>query len=137
MIEVSGVDDQSGTVFFNANKGDPRRQQLFSVKVDGSGMAALSSEKGSTTGDFADDAKHYVEHHSDTLQPPRLSVCAAGGSCQKIWEARSVSEYGLVAPKDLEFKADDGTVLYGFSAASECESKPETPLIVYIYGGPA
>jgi dipeptidyl-peptidase 4 len=138
VIEVSGVDDQSGTVFFTANKGDPRREQLFSVKVDGSGMAALSSEEGSTTGDFADDAKHYVEHHSDTLQPPRLSVCAVGGSCQKIWEARNVSEYSLVAPKDLEFKADDGTVLYGsLLLPPNVDPSQRVPLIVYIYGGPA
>jgi dipeptidyl-peptidase-4 len=138
VIEVSGVDDQSGTVFFSANKGDPRREQLFSVKVDGSGMAALSSEEGSTSGDFADDAKHYVEHRSDTLQPPRFSVCAVGGSCQKIWEARSVSEYGLVAPKDIEFKADDGTVLYGsLLLPPNVDPSQKLPLIVYIYGGPA
>ena len=36
-------------------------------ELQAGGMAALSSEEGSTTGDFADDAKHYVEHHSDTF----------------------------------------------------------------------
>src|SRR6266481_8323204 len=138
VLELSGVDEPAATVFFTANKGDPRREQLFSVKVDGSGMAPLSSEEGSSTGDFSDDAKHYVEHHSDTLQPPRLSVCAAGGSCQKIWEARSVSEYGLVAPKDLEFKADDGTVLYGsLLLPPKVNTSQKLSLIVYIYGGPA
>ena len=101
-------------------------------------MQALSSEEGSSTGDFSDDAKHYVEHRSDTLQPPRLSVCAIGGSCQKIWEARSVSEYGLIAPKDLEFKADDGTVLYGsLLLPPNVEPSRKIPLIVFVYGGPA
>ena len=138
VIEVSGVDDQSGTIFLSANKGDPRREQLFSVKVDGSGLAPLSSEEGSATGDFSDDAKHYVEHRSDTLQPPRLSVCASGGSCQKVWEARSVSEYGLIAAKDLEFKADDGTVLYGsLLLPANVDPSQKLPLIVYVYGGPA
>ena len=138
VLEVSGVDDQSGTVFFSANKGDPRREQLFSVKVDGSGLAPLSSEEGSATGDFSDDAKHYVEHRSDTLQPPRLSVCASGGSCQKVWEARSVSEYRLIPAKDLEFKADDGTVLYGsLLLPPNVDPSQKLPLIVYVYGGPA
>ncbi len=138
VIEISGVDEQSDTVFFTANKGDPRREQLFSVKLDGSGMQALSSEEGSTTGDFADDAKHYVEHHSETLRTPRLSVCAPGGSCQKIWEARSVADYGLVVPKYLEFKADDGTVLCGsLLLPPNADSSQKLPLIVYIYGGPA
>jgi dipeptidyl-peptidase 4 len=138
VIEVSGVDDQAGTVFFTANKGDARREQLFSVKLDGSSMQALSSEEGSSTGDFSDDAKHYVEHRSDTLQPPRLSVCAIGGSCQKVWEARSVSEYGLIVPKDLEFRADNGTVLYGsLLLPPNVDPSQKIPLIVYVYGGPA
>ncbi len=138
VLEVSGVDEQAGTVFFSANKGDPRRDQLFSVKLDGSGMQASSSEEGSTTGDFADDAKHYVEHHSATLQPPRLSVCASGGSCQNIWEARSVIDYGLIAPKYMEFKADDGTVLYGsLLLPPNADPNQKLPLIIYVYGGPA
>jgi dipeptidyl-peptidase-4 len=101
-------------------------------------MQSLSSEEGSTTGDFSDDAKHYVEHHSNTLQPPRLAACAVGGSCQKIWEARSVADYGLVEPKYLEFKADDGTTLYGvLELPPNVDSNQKLPLIVYIYGGPA
>ena len=63
---------------------------------------------------FADDGKHFVETHSATLTPPRISVCAPAGPCQKIWEGRSVADYDLIAPKPLEFKADDGTVLYGY-----------------------
>jgi dipeptidyl-peptidase-4 len=80
ILGINGMDEEAGTVFFTANKDDPRREQLFSAKLDGSSMQALSQEDGTTTGDFADDGKHYVEHHSDTLQSPRLSVCAPGGS---------------------------------------------------------
>jgi len=138
VIEISGVDEQSGTVFFAANKGDPRREQLFSVKLDGSGMQPLSSEEGSTTGDFSDDAKHYVEHRSDRLQPPTLAVCSSGGPCQKVWESRSVAELGLIAAKDLEFKADDGTLLYGsLLLPANADASQKIPLIVYVYGGPA
>ncbi len=138
VLEIGGVDEQSGTVFFSANKGDPRREQLFSATLNGSGMQALSAEEGSTTADFSDDAKHFVERRSDAEQPPRLAVCAAGGSCQKIWEARSVAGYGLVAPRYLEFKADDGTTLYGSLALPpNADPNQKLPLIVYIYGGPA
>lgn len=138
VLEISGVDDTSGTVYFTANKGDPRQQQLFSVKLDGSPVQRISSGEGTSTGDFADDGKHYVEHSSDTLQPTRLSVCAAAGACQEIWKGRSVADYGLVAPKYLEFKADDGTLLYGsLLLPTEDAADAETPLIVYVYGGPA
>jgi len=144
VIAISGVDDASGTVFFIANKGDPRQEKLFSVKLDGSGMQGISSEAGNNAGssaaNFADDGKHFVETHSATLTPPRISVCAAGGACQKIWEGRSVSDYDPIAPKTLEFKADDGTVLYGYLILprhADASQKDPIPLIVNIYGGPA
>ena len=138
VIEISAVDEQAGAVYFVGNKGDPTRHQIFSVKLDGSSAEPIAAREGTSKGDFTDDAKHYVEHQSDTLQPPILSVCATGGACQKIWESRSVAEYGLIAPEYLEFKADDGTALYGsLLLPAEDTAEEEIPLIVFIYGGPA
>jgi len=138
VLEVSGVDDQSGTVFFTANRDDARQQHIFSVKLDGSPAQKISSEAGDYAANFADDGRHYVETYSATLQPPRISVCGQGPPCQKIWEARSVADYGLAAPKDLELKADDGTPLYGsLLLPSNADPSQKIPLIVYIYGGPA
>src|ERR1017187_9881897 len=141
VLETSGVDEtssnQSSTVFFTANKGDPRQEKLFSVKLDGSAMQALSAEEGSYFAHFADDGKHFVETHSATLVPPRISVCAPGGACQKIWEGRSVADYGPIAPLPLELKADDGTVLYGYLILPRhANASQKIPLIVHIYGGP-
>ena len=144
VIAISGVDEASGTVFFTANKGDPRQEKLFSVKLDGSGLQSLSSEAGGNAGNyaasFADDGRHFVETHSATLTPPRISVCASGGPCHKIWEGRSLADYDPIVPKALEFKADDGTVLYGYLTLprhAEASQKSSIPLIVNIYGGPA
>ena len=142
VIAINAVDetpaDRSGTVFFTANKDDPRQDRIFSVKLDGSGMQSLSSEAGSYSASFADDGKRYVETHSATLAPPRISVCAPGGTCQKIWEARSVAEYDPIPPKPMEFKADDGTVLYGdLILPRHSDPAQRIPLIVHIYGGPA
>src|SRR6266436_6244644 len=138
VIEVSGVDDASGTVFFTANKGSALQQQVFSVKLDGSAVQGIITEQGNYSAEFADDGKHYVEHYSNTLQPPQVSLCTANGSCQKIWEGHSVAEYNLIAPKFLEFKADDGTVLYGYLILPRnTDTTRKIPLIVHIYGGPA
>ena len=138
VLAVNGANEETGTVFFTANKGDAREQQLFSVKLDGLDEQRMSAEEGLYSAEFADDGKHYVEHGSDTLQPPHVSVCTSGGPCQKLWESRSVADYGLIAPKYLEFKADDGTTLYGsLLLPAEAAAGQKIPLIVYIYGGPA
>jgi dipeptidyl-peptidase-4 len=142
VLAIDGVDEASRTVFFTANQGDPRQEKLFSVKLDGSAMQGLSAEDGSSYVHFAEDGKHFVEMHSATMTPPRISVCAPGGACQKIWEGRSVADYGLIAPQPVELKAEDGTVLYGelllprHSGAEQTDAGQKIPLIVHIYGEP-
>jgi dipeptidyl-peptidase 4 len=138
VLSVNGVDENSGTVFFTANKDDPRQERLFSVKLDGSGLQAVSREAGSNAANFAKDAKHYVETHSAALSPPNTSVCAASGECTKIWEGRSVADFDLIQPKMLELKADDGTVLYGYVIfPPNVDAGAKIPVIDFIYGGPA
>ena len=138
VLGVEGVNEGAGTVYFSCNKDDPRERQLYSVKLDGTGLNRISREDGTHEVKFADDAKHYLDIYSALMIPPQLSVCSTNGVCQKFWESRSVDEYGLLPPKFLEFKADDGTTLYGellLPAAGSGNTK--IPLIVNIYGGPA
>jgi dipeptidyl-peptidase-4 len=138
VLGVQAVDEAAGTVFFSSNKGDPRQQHIFSVKLDGSGWQSLTREEGTHLGTFAGDGKHYVEIYSSKQTPPRLTLCAVGGQCSPVWEARSIAEYGLAPVKFLEFKAEDGTTLYGgLLLPPEAPAGRRIPLIVNIYGGPA
>lgn len=137
VLEVEGVDEAAGTVFFSSNKDDPRQRHLFSVRFDGSSLQALTHEEGMHFGQFADDSKHYVDTYSSTLTPPTLTVCAVGGPCYPAWKARSVADYGLSPEKFLEFKADDGTKLYVRLLLPPNPPAGKIPLIVNIYGGPA
>jgi dipeptidyl-peptidase-4 len=136
-LGVEGVDDAAGVVYVSANEGDPRQEQVYSVKFDGSEWQKVSKEPGVHKATFSPDAKHYVDAHSASLTPTVRSVCpAAGGTCHDLWQPRSVAEYNLIAPKDLEFKAEDGSTLYGQLLLPQ-NASGQVPLVVYIYGGPA
>lgn len=137
VLGVEGVDEDAGVVYFSANQDDPRQHHVFSVKVDGTGFQRISKEPGTHAPTFSDNAKYYEEQYSASLTPPRRSVCAAAGApCYPIWQSRSVEEYGLTPAKDLEFKAEDGTTLYGKLLLPETPAA-KIPLLVEIYGGPA
>ena len=139
VLNIKAVDEAAGTVFFEANKDDPRQTQIFSVQLDGSGFKALTSDEGLRYSNFSDDGKHYTQMHFGPQAAPVLSLCAVGGACNTVWKAHDeIAEYGLRSPKFLEFKADDGTVLYGrllLPAGGTVNAK--IPVIVNIYGGPA
>ncbi|HLV89034.1 MAG TPA: S9 family peptidase [Candidatus Sulfotelmatobacter sp.] len=139
VLRIEAVDESSGTVFFVANKDDPRQQHIYSVQLDGSGFKDLAPEEGIHTVNFSEDGKHY-EH---TLTGPHaarsISLCARGGACTSVWQAEDeVAEYGLREPKFLEFKAEDGTALYGrLLLPPDSAQNGKIPVIIHIYGGPA
>jgi dipeptidyl-peptidase-4 len=139
VLGIEGVDEAAGTVFFTANKDDPRQRHIFSVQLDGSGFKQLTTEEGMHTGNFSDDGKHYTHMYFGPEKSPSISLCAVGGPCNPVWAARNaVAEYGLRAPKYLEFKADDGTLLYGrLLLPPDAPAGGKIPLIIHIYGGPA
>ncbi len=138
VLEVNAVDEETGTVYFTANKDDPQQEKIFSVKLDGLGMQALSRESGRHSATFAKDAKHYVDSYSATLSPTKISFCSTTGNCAVTWKARSIADYDLIEPKWLTFKADDGTLLYGsLILPPNAANGEKIPLIDYVYGGPA
>ena len=139
VLGIKGVDEATGTVFFEANKDDPRQTHIFSVQLDGSGFKALTTSEGQHAANFSDDGKHYAHTYSGPENSQTISLCAVGGACSPVWQAKnSIAEYGLRAPKYLEFKADDGTVLYGrLLLPPDPPASGKIPVIINIYGGPA
>ena len=139
VLGIDGADEAAGTVFFTANKDDPRQVQIFSVQLDGSGFKPLTLEEGIHSGNFSDDGKHYTHTYFGPQRSTTISLCAVGGACNPVWKARdAIADYGLRAPQYLDFKADDGTTLYGrLLLPAEAPASGKIPLIVNIYGGPA
>lgn len=139
VLSLEGVDEAGGTIYVGTNKDDPRQVQLDAVKLDGSGMTAMTTEEGMHFASFSDDGKHYMHTYLGPTASPSTKLCAVGGECHDFWKAKdAIAEYGLRSPKFLEFKADDGTVLYGrLLLPPDGAASGKIPVIVNIYGGPA
>jgi dipeptidyl-peptidase-4 len=138
VLGVEAVDEAAGEVYFSCNKGDAREKQLYSVKLDGSGLTRISQNGGTHDSTFADDGTHYADEFSALLTPPQVSVCRTGATCRTVWASHPVESFGLLPPKFLEFKAEDGTTLYGELLLPPAgKGNTKIPLIVNVYGGPA
>jgi dipeptidyl-peptidase-4 len=135
VLDVAAVDGDAA--YFTANPGDYHQEGVYTVKFDGTGFRRISREGGAHHPTFAEDAKHYVDNASTAISPPGLSLCATGGACSEIWTARSIEGYGVVAPKYLDFQADDGTTLYGQLLLPLNPPAGKIPLVIEVYGGPA
>jgi dipeptidyl-peptidase-4 len=138
---INGVDESHGQVYFTANEGDWRQANVFAVGLDGKNLHRISKENGWHEANFGPaTTKGYVDNYSALTTPPRLSLCTTDGSCTAFWQSRSVEPYKLSAPKQVEFKAADGTTtLLGtllLPDGGPMVANGKAPLIVNPYGGP-
>jgi len=139
VFSVAAVDEAAGLVYFTANQGDARQRQLFSVRLDAKDLRRISREEGWHEPSFAESARAYVDNSSSTLTPPRLAFCKLSANCSVFWQARTVEPYSLIAPRFVDFRAEDGTVLHGSLLLPPGNLPPsgtKFPLLMNPYGGP-
>lgn len=140
--ELAGVNQKAGIVYFLCNKDDPRQRQMYSVRLDGTGLTRITQAKGSHSTVMSENAEYYVDNHSSLTTAPKTTLCKMGGQCWPVYESPDWSRYeNVLTPQFVDFKADDGTVLYGVlllpppGAPGEVNGK--VPLILNPYSGPA
>jgi dipeptidyl-peptidase-4 len=137
VLGIQSVDEKNGVVYFNGNKDDPRQQQIYSAKLDGSGFERISKEDGFHDPTFAENSGAYLDDYSTAIMPDRFSLCDPAANCRVFAQLRTAQEFALARPTQLEFKADDGTTLYGQLLLPPNSSHRKLPVIVNVYGGPA
>lgn len=137
-FEVIGVDEvKHDTIYFTANAENLRQKNLYSIKLDGSGMKRISREPGTHAASFSGKSDWYADKFSGVMTPPRLSLCRPDAGCGVVWNSRSVDDYDLVHPKAVTFKADDGTTLLGtLLLPPHATADKKAPLLNNPYGGP-
>ncbi len=139
---VKGIDAAQGVVYYLSNEGDPRDQQLWSVKVDGTDKQQITTEPGFHKPELSPDARAYVDSFSTIATPPSLAMCrtfakSAANGCREFWRTRPDSKYALMTARQLTLKASDGTPLYASLMLPPGQpAAGSVPLINNPYGGP-
>lgn len=135
---IKGVDAAGGVVYYLSNESDPRDQQLWSVKLDGSGKQQVTSAPGNHKPELSPNPHFYADVHSTISTPPSVSMCHVGArDCRTFWETRPDPGYELLSPQQLTLKASDGTTLYASLMLPPGKPANGTvPLINSPYGGP-
>jgi dipeptidyl-peptidase-4 len=137
---ILGVDEAKGVVYLEANKGDERRENIFSVPLQGGDATPLTQQAGVHDVTMAADASHFVDTYSSLTTQPKMQICAVNGACNEVWRSQAFEDYDKLAPQFVDFKAADGQLLRGVlllpPAGAATEINGKVPLILNPYGGP-
>ena len=130
------VDHEAKLVYYSSSEGNLVEQQLWQVGFDGE-RKQLTTGAGYHKGNFAPVGGAFADEQSARLEPPSVSLCVAAGKCNVFWQTHALEAYHLIAPKQIEVKAHDGTTLYATLLLPEgATAAASVPLIVNPYGGP-
>jgi dipeptidyl-peptidase-4 len=134
---LAKVVENSRTIFYVSNEGDPRQRQIWSISTDGVDKHRISTTPGVHSPIFAPASSTFIDTASDPVSPPKVGICH-GSECRPLAESKPLTGIQLTPAQSLELTAADGkTLLYGSLLLPTGQSAAASvPLIVNPYGGP-
>jgi len=137
---VQGVDEEKGVVYFTAGVTSPLDRDLYSVRLDGTGMNRITGESGVHSINFSPDFSVYRESFSDANTPARTALFRADGTLIRVLadgKIEALDEYVISPLKFFTFSTSDGVELNGWMIKPpDFDPANKYPVLMYVYGGP-
>lgn len=136
--ELHGVDGPY--VYFSGTERSPIGQDVYRVKLDGSGLQRLSSEPGTHVATFSPSLRHYADKWSDIRTPDQVRVYRADGKLAQVVDENRVAAlaaYDLPRAELLQVKTRDGFVMEAMLIKPpDFDPKKKYPVYQPLYAGP-
>jgi dipeptidyl aminopeptidase/acylaminoacyl peptidase len=143
MVEHVAESRDRRYMIYDANTGttagDDDRRHLFRVPVDHPGAVALTSGETLEWTPVAAAAERIAFIAASPQQPPTVAMAALDGSHRMTLAAAANSEFPvarLIAPKQVTFKAADGTLVHGQLFDTSAKGGEKKPAVIFVHGGP-
>ncbi len=139
VIDLDGVDEKKGRVYFLANQGSVLERHLYRVDDDGKNMKRITSEEGTHDVTMSPDYKYFVDRYSSQARPTRVSVHSADG--KRLFDVADQLSPELAAmristPEFFEIEKGGSVLHCRLVKPLDFDPTRKYPVIVYVYGGP-
>ncbi|MBI1233781.1 MAG: prolyl oligopeptidase family serine peptidase [Alphaproteobacteria bacterium] len=143
--QISGVDLDAGTVWFEGWTEDPTQRHLYSVPLDGGEPTQITSGDGWWSATVNSGGTAFIGSYSDPVTPTQTALYDMSGERIRWLEENALVEghpyfpYAddHITPEFGTIAAEDGTPLHWMMYLPADFDPEETyPAIVYVYGGP-
>ncbi|MGI8638553.1 MAG: S9 family peptidase, partial [Pyrinomonadaceae bacterium] len=139
--DLYGVDEKNGFVYFSAaGERSWIADDIYRIKLDGTGLMRLSKEEGSHRASFSPDFSQYLDFWSDVNTPTQLRLFKSDGTLVKVLDENKVpalSEYKLGKTEFLNVKTRDGFTMEAMMIKPpDFDPTKKYPVMAYTYSGP-
>jgi dipeptidyl-peptidase-4 len=135
-----GVDQTNGLIYFTGTEYSQIAPQAYRVKLDGSGLARLTSTNGSHSVTVSPSYNFFIDRWSDVNTPTQLRLHSADGKPVRVIDdkgAHALSQFKLSKPEFLQVKTRDGFLIEAMMIKPpDFNASKKYPVLEFIYGGP-
>lgn len=135
--ELHGAD--ATHAYFSGTERTVLGQDVYRIKLDGTGLQRLSSAAGTHVATFNPSLSHYVDKWSDIRTPDQVRVHRSDGAVAHVVDENRVplAEYDLPQPEFLQVKTRDGFVMEAILIKPpNFDPQKKYPVYQHLYGGP-
>jgi dipeptidyl-peptidase-4 len=138
--EVHGVDERNGWLYFSATERTAIAEDIYRIRLNGSGLERLSKSPGTHDPQFSPDLAYYLDRWSAVMTPPQVRLHRADGNEIRIVHANAVAafaQYRLSTPEFLQVRTRDGFVMEAMMIKPpDFDPRRKYPVYQFTYGGP-
>ncbi|HKR62257.1 MAG TPA: DPP IV N-terminal domain-containing protein, partial [Thermoanaerobaculia bacterium] len=138
------VRDLHGTdktyIYFSGTERSVRDNDVYRVKLDGSGFQRLSADAGTHAATFNPSLTRYVDRWNDIRTPDQVRLYTSDGKLARVIDENKVTtlaEYDLPQPEFLQVKNRDGFPMEAMILKpTNFDPSKKYPVYQYLYAGP-
>ena len=141
--EVSGfegLDNKNGWIYFTGTRDSHIAQQLYRVKLDGTGLTRVTASEGSHRIQMSPTQNYFIDFWSDLNTPTQTRLYDASGKLVRAVNENTVAalkNYKLGTATLLQVKTRDGFPMEAMMIKPPgFDPSKKYPVLVFTYGGP-
>ncbi len=138
-----GIDAIEAWVYFVGTKESPVTENLYRVRLDGSGLERVTTEPGDHAVSMSEDFTLFVDSHSDTEHPTRSELRTADGAVVRRLDTNPVAaldKFQLQPVERISVQLKSGfqmpCTMIRPAGESSSEGAAKFPVWIMTYGGP-
>ncbi|MFO0980983.1 MAG: S9 family peptidase [Planctomycetota bacterium] len=134
------LDEKLERLWFTSNKDGAVDANAYVIDLDGENLARLTSDRGSHSVTFNEDASYFLDRFSSVTTPPEMRLCKSDGSIVKVLaqaEIPALKEYKTGKRELLEIPARDGFLMDAtILKPTDFNPQKSHPVWIMTYSGP-
>ena len=136
--KLHGVDAR-GWIYFSGTERSSIGQDVYRIRLDGTGLKRLSEQPGTHAVEFSPDFRYYLDRWSDVTTPTQLQLYSSEGKLVRIVDANPLplDEYQLSTPEFVSVPTRDGFLMNAMIIKpANFDPARKYPVYEQTYSGP-